>query len=249
MAAGLERNNTLLEIKAVSFLRQQVLAGGIGLCTAGPLGAAAAVVAFRQLAGFWLPWALVGVLAAPPLAYGQWWLYKRVEAMASGGNLDTANPEALQEISEADRIARTCAEAVRNNQPPDSIRNPVDGTPLYCDRSYPSFVFVTSKRFNPLQQPMPCGSSELKPGTTGVQYEISPLGKISCAAIQTTTGLFGWLSGNNDGSRQALYRRCTSNLRLEARHRFEKTAVQLGRPDYCAQERALLARDLVQGQP
>ena len=85
--------------------------------------------------------------------------------------------------------------------------------------------------------------------TTGVQYEISPLGKISCAAIQQTTGLVSWLSGINEGSRQALYRRCTNNLRLEAKHGFEKTAVQLGRPDYCAQERALLARDLVQEQP
>ena len=248
MAMGLERDNELLEIREISSLREQLLAGGCGLLSAGPIGLLASLVTFRKLEGQWLPWALIGVLAAPPLAFGQWWVYKRVETMANGDSQDAVNAEAQQEISEADRIARVCAEAVRSNQPPDSIRNPVDGTPLYCDRSYPSFVFVTSRRFIPLQQPLVCGSSELKPGTTGVQYEISPLGKISCAAIHQTTDLFSWLGDINDGSRQALYRRCTNNLRLEARHGFEKTAVQLGRPDYCAQERALLARDLVQGE-
>jgi hypothetical protein len=248
MAMGLERDNELLEIREISSLREQLLAGGCGLLSAGPIGLLASLVTFRKLEGQWLPWALIGVLAAPPLAFGQWWVYKRVETMANGDSLDALNALALQEISEADRIARTCAEAVRSNQPPDSIRNPVDGTPLYCDRGYPSFVFVTSRRFIPLQQPLACGSAELRPGTTGVQYEISPLGKISCAAIQQTTGLLSWLGDINDGSRQALYRRCTNNLRLEARHDFEKTAVQLGRPDYCAQERALLARDLVEGE-
>lgn len=248
MAMGLERDNELLEIREISNLREQLLAAGFGLLSAGPIGLLASLVTFRRLEGHWLPWALIGVLAAPPLAYGQWWGAKRLQAMANGDSQDAVNAEAQQEISEADRIARVCAEAVRSNQPPDSIRNPVDGTPLYCDRSYPSFVFVTSRRFIPLQQPLVCGSSELKPGTTGVQYEISPLGKISCAAIHQTTDLFSWLGDINDGSRQALYRRCTNNLRLEARHGFEKTAVQLGRPDYCAQERALLARDLVQGE-
>jgi len=248
MAMGLERDNELLEIREISNLREQLLAAGFGLLSAGPIGLLASLVTFRRLEGHWLPWALIGVLAAPPLAYGQWWGAKRLQAMANGDSQDAVNAEAQQEISEADRIARVCAEAVRSNQPPDSIRNPVDGTPLYCDRSYPSFVFVTSRRFIPLQQPLVSGSSELKPGTTGVQYEISPLGKISCAAIHQTTDLFSWLGDINDGSRQALYRRCTNNLRLEARHGFEKTAVQLGRPDYCAQERALLARDLVQGE-
>ena len=39
-----------------------------------------------------------------------------------------------------------------------------------------------------------------------------------------------------------------TNLRLEAQTNFSKSAHQLGRRDYCAEERALLARDQINRQ-
>jgi hypothetical protein len=199
-------------------------------------------VAFRRLQGSWLPWVLIGVLAAPPLAYSQLLVWKRLqgtdEAVANGGS----SPEAEQLISEADRVARACAEALRTTAPGDTIRNPIDGSELSCDRSYPSMVVITSKPFEPLAQEQRCGASVLKPGTTAIQMQVSPAGLLACTGIEQGQR---WLAASEGLSRQQLYRRCTDNLRLEARHGFERSAVQLGRRDYCAEERALLARDLV----
>ena len=39
-----------------------------------------------------------------------------------------------------------------------------------------------------------------------------------------------------------------TNLRLEAQTNFSKSALQLGRRDYCPEERALLARDQIKRQ-
>jgi hypothetical protein len=78
MAEGLDRDIELLEIQEVSAWRQQLGAAAAGLLTAGPIGLITSLIAFRKLEGNWLPWALIGVLAAPPLAYGQW---RGVEAL------------------------------------------------------------------------------------------------------------------------------------------------------------------------
>lgn len=244
MRTGLTRPHQLLESRAADELRHQLLASGIGLLTAGPLGLPAALFSFRKLQGNWLPWALVGVLAAPPLAYGQWLLWKGWQASGNSSTA-TANPEAEQLISEADRVARACTEALGNTAPGEPIHNPIDGSELFCDRSYPSMVVITSKRFAPLAQEQLCRTSVLSPGTTAIQMHVSPMGLLACTGITQSPS---WVAGFAGLSRQQLYRRCTDNLRLEAEHGFEKSAVQLGRHDYCAEERALLARDLVLAQ-
>ena len=69
MAEGLDRDIELLEIHEVSAWRLQLGAAVAGLLTAGPIGLIASLIAFRKLEGNWLPWALIGALAAPPLAY------------------------------------------------------------------------------------------------------------------------------------------------------------------------------------
>ncbi|MBW0174270.1 MAG: hypothetical protein KXJ48_07595, partial [Vulcanococcus sp.] len=65
MAEGLDRDIELLEIQEVSAWRQQLGAAAAGLFTAGPIGLIASLIAFRKLEGNWLPWSLIGVLAAP----------------------------------------------------------------------------------------------------------------------------------------------------------------------------------------
>jgi hypothetical protein len=55
------------------------------------------------------------------------------------------------------------------------------------------------------------------------------------------------VGAGRDQSPSAL-RRCTENLRREARTGFSRTAHQLGLRDYCAEERALLARDRIRAQ-
>ena len=46
---------------------EQIGAAGIGLLTAGPLGALAAWGAIRMFAGKWTPWMLTGIIAVVPL--------------------------------------------------------------------------------------------------------------------------------------------------------------------------------------
>ncbi|QNG28537.1 hypothetical protein [Synechococcus sp. LTW-R] len=53
------------------------------------------------------------------------------------------------------------------------------------------------------------------------------------------------LAAELEGLGAELYRRCTENLRLEAQTKFRKSAHQMGQRVYCAEERALLARDKV----
>ena len=143
MAPGLERDTELLDLQEMSFWRQQVLAGAVGLLTAGPLGLVAGVFCFRKLEGNWLPWVLIGVVAAPVLVLGQFFGYQQLTASADS----SSDQDASQTISQADQIARACALAIRNGQEPDQvIRNPVDGRELLCDPSYPTTVVVTSKQ-------------------------------------------------------------------------------------------------------
>jgi len=246
MAEELERDIELLESEEISLWRQQFGAGAAGLFTAGPIGLIAALVTFRRLKGQWLPWALIGVLAAPPLAYGQWRGLEALQRLASGGSTEAGDDlTAATRISEADRIARICALAKRKGNGADAIRNPLDGRDLFCDPSYPSTVVITSQSFAPLQQPRSCGSSTLEAGTSAAQWLVSPAGTLVCQAI-ARSGFWWWNEATTN--RQLLYRRCTDNLRQEARTGFSRTAHQLGLRDYCAEERAMLARDRVMGQ-
>ena len=69
----------------------------------------------------------------------------------------------------------------------------------------------------------------------------SSTGTLVCKAVGQPR--FWW--SRDAINRAELYRRCTENLRLEAQAYFSKSAHQLGRRDYCAEERALLARDQI----
>jgi hypothetical protein len=247
MAQGLERDIELLEIQEVSAWRQQLGVAAAGLLTAGPIGLIASLIAFRKLEGNWLPWALIGVLAAPPLAYGQWRGVQALQQLQAG--VDPANVSdlaAAQLITEADRIARSCALAQRKGTSAGPIRNPLDGSDLFCDPTYPATVVITSQSFAPLQQPLSCGNSTLAPGTNAAQWVVSPAGTLVCQAI-ARSGFWWWEQAAVN--RQLLYRRCTENLRQEARTGFSRTAHQLGLRDYCAEERALLARDRIRALP
>ena len=107
MAEELERDIELLEIQEMSVWRQQLVAAAAGLFTAGPVGLIASLETFRRLEGQWLPWALIGLLAAPPLAYGQWRGVAALQERLSGETDTSADLAAAQLISESDRIART----------------------------------------------------------------------------------------------------------------------------------------------
>jgi hypothetical protein len=246
MAEELERDIELLEIQEMSVWRQQLVAAAAGLFTAGPVGLIASLETFRRLEGQWLPWALIGLLAAPPLAYGQWRGVAALQERLSGETDTSADLAAAQLISESDRIARTCALAQRNGTSDGPIRNPLDGSDLFCDPSYPTTVVITSRSFAPLQEPRSCGGITLAPGTRAAQWLVTPAGSLVCQAVALSSG---WWWQQSALDRQTLYRRCTANLRQEARAGFRRTAHQLGLRDYCAEERALLARDRIIGLP
>jgi hypothetical protein len=248
VSQGLERDIELLEIQETSAWQQRLAAGVAGLVTAGPLGLVASLVVFNKVEGHWLPWALVGVLAAPPLALGQWRGVEWLQKSQTAGPVASAtgkNQAATDSINEADRLARACALAVRQGNNGNAIRNPLDGSDLFCDRTYPTTVVITSRRFAPLEEPLSCGSSTLAPGTRAAQWLVSPAGTLVCEAIASSS--FWWWE-QAAINRQMLYRRCTENLRREARTGFSRTAHQLGLRDYCAEERALLARDRIRAQ-
>ena len=56
-----------IQVVGVASDGEQIIAGGIGLLTAGPLGALAAWGAIRALAGKWTPWMVLGFVASPVL--------------------------------------------------------------------------------------------------------------------------------------------------------------------------------------
>jgi len=234
----------LLESQELSQWRHKVLAAGAGLLTAGPVGLLASLAAFERVQGSWVPWALIGVLAAPPLAYGQWVALRMLQA--PGADSDVNAPLAALSISEADKAARACALALRNQGAGEGIRNPSDGQELICDPRQPTTVVITSKAFAPLDQPRSCGGATLSPGTRAAQWLVSPAGTLVCQAVGSSSFWWGTAESAN---RQELFRRCTENLRMEAQSGFTRTAHQLGRRDYCAEERALLARDQINNAP
>ena len=242
MAQSGNRETELLESHESQLWRDKLLAAGLGLLTAGPIGLLASVTVFERLKGSWVPWALIGVISAPPLAYGQWAVVDMISS--TGQNPEGPGSSAALSISEADKAARACALALKNNSGSSGIRNPIDGSELFCDRSHPTTVVITSKRFSPLDQPRSCGGSTLKAGTQAAQWLVSPAGTLVCKAVGQPS--FWWSA--EAINRAELYRRCTENLRLEAQNGFSKSAHQLGRRDYCAEERALLARDRINRQ-
>lgn len=242
MAQGLDRDSELLEIQAVAQVRNPLLAAGIGLLTGGPLGLAASLLAYQKLHGQWLRWALVGLLTAPPLAYGQLFAFNSWQE-ARNPYAEAERTDSANSISDADQAARACALAMRQSDADPSIRNPMDGTHLFCDRSFPTTVIVTSRRFTPLHQGRSYGGITLEPGTTAIQWLVSPAGSLVCQAVQHNHWLIDWAGTDTNIGRRTLYRRCTDNLRREALTGFSRSAHQLGLRDYCAEERALLARD------
>ena len=82
MAQSGNRETELLESHQSQLWRDKLLAAGLGLLTAGPVGLLASVTVFERLKGSWVPWALIGVVAAPPLAYGQWVALRMLQAPA-----------------------------------------------------------------------------------------------------------------------------------------------------------------------
>jgi hypothetical protein len=235
------RTTQLLEIQEVSQARKQVGVAIAGFLTAGPLGLLASSATYRTLKGNLLPWALIGVVAAPPLAYAQWIAVQMLRS--GGGDAQGLLPAAVTSITEADKAARSCALAIKNKQKDTAnISNPLDGQNLFCDESYPSTVVITSRRFDPIAQVRSCGLTTLLPGTSATQWMVSPAGTLACKAVGRS---WVWWGGDNAINRAELYRRCTENLRQEARTDFTRSAHQLGLRDYCAEERALLARDRI----
>ena len=60
-----------VKVVQVATNAEQMAAAGIGLVTAGPLGAVAAWGALKAFAGKWTPWTLTGIVAAPILGVVQ----------------------------------------------------------------------------------------------------------------------------------------------------------------------------------
>jgi len=60
-----------VKVVQVATNAEQIAAAGIGLVTAGPLGAVAAWGTLKAFAGKWTPWALTGFVAAPILGFVQ----------------------------------------------------------------------------------------------------------------------------------------------------------------------------------
>lgn len=56
-----------VKVVQVATNAEQIAAAGIGLFTAGPLGAVAAWGALKAFAGKWTPWTLTGIVASPVL--------------------------------------------------------------------------------------------------------------------------------------------------------------------------------------
>ena len=67
----------LVYVRGTVTSSEQVLAGAIGLVTAGPLGAFASAVTLKGMQGKWGPWTMAGVVGVPVC-----WL---VQAMALSG--------------------------------------------------------------------------------------------------------------------------------------------------------------------
>ena len=118
------RTTELLQLQETKQWRDKFLAALAGLLTAGPLGLVASIVVFERLKSSWIPWALIGVVAAPPLAYAQWTLITTSNPSKGGSPGGTAS--AALSISEADKAARACALALKNNSSSGGIRNPID---------------------------------------------------------------------------------------------------------------------------
>ena len=71
---------------------EQVVAGIIGLCTAGPVGALASWGAIKGLQGKWTPWALLGVVGAPVLL--------TVQLMTLGALVETVDTNSYDRYEE-----------------------------------------------------------------------------------------------------------------------------------------------------
>lgn len=77
-----------VKVVGVASNGEQIAAAGIGLLTAGPLGALAGWGAIRLFAGKWTPWMITGLVAAPVLGFGQ--------LLVLGLIGHTVNPDAIK---------------------------------------------------------------------------------------------------------------------------------------------------------
>ena len=90
---------------------------------------------------------------------------------------------------------------------------------------------------------------ELELGDEGYTVQSTASGMEALLAIRQAKPelvILDWMLPDLSGVE--VCRRCTENLHLEAQTNFSKSAHQLGRRDYCAEERALLARDQINRQ-
>ena len=70
-STNINAEGQVTKVVTVATNAEQVAAAGLGLVTAGPLGAVAAWGCIRAFAGKWTPWMLVGTFAAPVLLMAQ----------------------------------------------------------------------------------------------------------------------------------------------------------------------------------
>ena len=92
----LENGQQVVMVRSTAPGFEQGIAALTGLCTAGPLGAIAAWGALRGLQGKWMPWALLGVPAAPILVGVQIAIGAAVLAPADSLFEGTSSPSAPQ---------------------------------------------------------------------------------------------------------------------------------------------------------
>jgi hypothetical protein len=75
---------------------EQVIAGGVGLITAGPLGAVAAWGVLKGVQGKWAPWTVCGFVAAPILCVVQFVALSAVAYAAPVAEFDGTKTEEVR---------------------------------------------------------------------------------------------------------------------------------------------------------
>ncbi len=133
----LENGQQVVMVRSTASGFEQGIAALTGLCTAGPLGAIAAWGALRGLQGKWMPWALLGVPAAPILVGVQIAIGAAVLAPAAAPLFEeTPDPVVPQsrtyEVPDAaiQRGVESVKEAIKPAAPvlPAVVTNPVVAT-------------------------------------------------------------------------------------------------------------------------
>ena len=87
-----------VKVVGVASNGEQIAAAGIGLLTAGPLGALAGWGAIRMFAGKWTPWLITGFIASPVLVF--------VQLFGLGIIGHAVNPDGLKEDGDQSSLLR-----------------------------------------------------------------------------------------------------------------------------------------------